>query len=117
MVRQGFKALFCEHFNCPPADYDDRAFKRCLYWHARFFVPVVRLLSSRFFVEDLKLIDALGLATDRREAHSEILSFQDANRANKSLWRTGLKIRVSGRKAGDLVQQLFSEERRKSTLP
>jgi hypothetical protein len=111
MVRQGLKALFCERFKCPAADYEARALGRCLYWHARILAPVVRLLSSRFFEDDVQLIHELGLVTHWRDANSEIRTFQDSNRATRGWWRTGLRIRVSGRKVSELAQKLFSEER------
>lgn len=117
MVRQELKALFCEHFSCLPADYEDRAFRQWLYWHARFIAPVLRKLSPGFFAEDFKFVRYLGVATGWRDAHNELLSFQDVNRAKPSLRRTGLKIRVSEQKAAKLAKQLFSEESRHGTEP
>jgi hypothetical protein len=111
MAGQQLKALFCERFGCPPAGYDERAFRRCLYRHARFLAPVIRRLSPRFFADDFALIRDLGATTDWQEAHTEVLTFQDTNRAKRSLWRTGLRIRVSGRKAADLANRLFSAQR------
>ena len=84
MEKKGFKVLFCERFNCPPDDYENRAFRRCLYWHSPFIAPVLRLLSSKFSAEDFKLMPELGLAIDWREANTEILAFQDTNRERKS---------------------------------
>jgi hypothetical protein len=115
MVRQELKTLFCERFECPPADYEDRAFRRWLYWHARFLAPVIRKLSPNFFAEDFKLVRYLGVATGKREAHTELLCFQDANRSKPSLLRTGLRIRVSGRKAASYAEQLFAEVPRNGT--
>jgi hypothetical protein len=73
------------------------------------------MLSSKFFAEDFKLIRELGMAIDWREANTEILAFQDTNRESKNFCRTALKIRVSGRKAANLAQRLFSDERRNRT--
>lgn len=110
MGGQQLKALFCERFGCPPVAYEERAFRQCLYWHARFLAPVIRRLSPRFFAEDFRLIRDLGATTDWREANSEVLNFQDTNRAKASMLRTGLRIRVSGRKASDLANRLFSTQ-------
>jgi len=117
MAKREMRSLFCERFDFPPAEYEERAFKRCLYWHARLVTPVVRRLSPRFFADDLRFIQELGLTSDWRAARSEVLAFQDENRATGGLWRNRLRLRVSGRKAADLAQRLFSEERRKSTPP
>lgn len=77
----------------------------------------MRRLNPRFFADDLKFIQELGQTSDWRAAWSEVLSFQDENRATGGLWRNSLRLRVSGRKAADLAQRLFSEERRKSAPP
>ena len=117
MVRREFKALFCERFHCPPAEYEARAFRKCLYWHARFLAPVLRILKRDFFAEDVKLIQYLGEVTGLREANLEVLTFQDANRTKSGFLRTDLRIRVSGRKAASLAQHLFSQARRNGAPP
>jgi len=33
------KSLFCAKFGCSPTEYEERAFRKCLYWHARFPAP------------------------------------------------------------------------------
>jgi hypothetical protein len=115
MGRQDFRALFCKRFNCPPSDYEDQAFRQLLHWHARFLAPAIQKISPSFFDEDFKFVRYFGLALGRREAHTELVSFQDVNRAKPSLLRTGLKIRVSGQKAANLAEQLLSEESRHGT--
>ncbi len=66
-------------------------------------------MIPEFFAEDLRFIRYLGAATDLREASVDALNFQEANRGYPGFWRTGLKLRVSGRKATKLAQQLFAE--------
>jgi hypothetical protein len=105
-----FQALFCKQFGCPPAEYERLAFRKCLYWHARWLAPFARQLKPDFFLQDLKFLQELGAATGLRETKQEMLNFQDANMARRSFWRTGLKIRVSGRKAGRLARRLFMAE-------
>jgi hypothetical protein len=107
--RLPFKALFCEKFGCPPEVYEERAFWKCLYWHARFLAPVIRKISPDFFFEDFKFIRYLGDSLGVRDASVDIRNFGDVNRRNLGFLRTGLKIRVSGQKASRLVHQLFPE--------
>lgn len=104
---QQFQALFCEQFGCLPSEYEERAFRHCLYAHARFLAPSLRGLNPDFFSQDFAFIRYLGEATGMREARAQAADFQDANRAKPSFLRTGLRIRVSGRKAGRLAQRLF----------
>jgi len=78
--------------------------------------PVVRRLKRDFFAEDFKFIGYLGASTGLREVSADLMNFRDANLGKPSFWRTGLKIRVSGRKTSRLAQQLFAADR-EANLP
>jgi hypothetical protein len=104
-----FKSLFCERFGCPLAQYEEQAFRKCLYWHARSLAPVIRTINPDFFLKDFIFIRYLGDSVGVRDATVDILNYGDANRGNREFLRTGLKIRVSGQKASHLVHQLFLE--------
>ena len=89
----------------------------CLYSHARLLAPVVRRLNPDFFAEDFKFIRYLGAAAGSRDADVDVLNFHDLNLGKPSFWRTGLKIRVSGRKASRLAHALFTAEREAGVRP
>ena len=72
---------------------------------------MARRLSPDFFKEDFKFIRYLGDSTGLREVGVDLLNYRAANLGKPSFWRTGLKIRVSGRKASRLAQQLFATEK------
>ena len=116
MARQELRLLVCQRFNCPTSEYEERVFRKCLYWHARLLAPVVRRLNPGFFAEDFKFIRYLGASTGLREVITDLMNFRDANLGQASFWRTTLKIRVSGRKASRLAQQLFAAEKDASSL-
>ena len=111
MATQQFQLLVCQRFHCPPSEYEARAFRECLYWHARLLAPVLRRLKPDFFAEDFKFIRYLGASIGLREAGVDLMNFHDVNLGKPSFWRTSLKIRVSGRRAARLARQLFTEER------
>ncbi len=117
VVRRELKTLFCERFNCPPAEYEERAFKKCLYAHAKWFAPLIRKLRPGFFAEDFRLIQRLGTTADPRAGNTEIHAFRDANDCRPSFFRTGLRIRVSGRKAAALARELLSDAQRSGPQP
>ncbi|MGA2863475.1 MAG: hypothetical protein ABSF95_03200 [Verrucomicrobiota bacterium] len=104
---QQFKVIFCERFNCPPAEYAERAFRKCLYWQARPFAGIIRTLRPAFFFEDFKFIEALGAAVNAREASVDAANFHDVNRYGRGFLRRGWKLRVSGGKAMHLARELF----------
>jgi hypothetical protein len=105
VARRSFKSRFSERFGCPDSEYEERAFKKCLYLHARCVTPVLLLLRPDYFAEDFDFVPYLGETTGWREANSEVLTFQDSNRARGFL-RTTLRIRASGRKASALTGKL-----------
>jgi hypothetical protein len=111
VAKQNFQLLVCQKFGCPPSEYEEKVFRKCLYWHARLLAPVVRRVTPDFFMEDFKFIRYLGDSTGLREINADLMNYRDANLGNPSFWRTGLKIRVSGRKASKLAQLLFVAER------
>ena len=74
---------------------------------------VLYRIYPRFFAEDLKFINYLGDSTGVRDATADVMNFNDVNRGNPRFWRTGCRIRVSGRKAHRLALELFSEARRR----
>ena len=112
MARQELRVLFCARFRCSPEEYEERAFVKCLPWYARILAPLLRKLKSDFFAEDFRFLRYLGTTTGGRDVNSEVIAFQDKNRAKGNFIRTGFRLRVSGRKAAALAQDLFSEARR-----
>ena len=101
------EALFCQRFHCDSAEFEDRAFRECLYWHARLLAPLLRWVRPGFFDKDLKFIRYLGAATDWVEAKVDIYNFCLANIGDPSLGRQDLRLRVSGRKASRLARELL----------
>ena len=117
MASQQFQVLFCQRFKCPASEYEARAFRQCLYWHARLLAPVVRMLKPDFFAADFKFIRYLGEVTDLQEATVDLLNFRDMTLSKRGFWRTDLKIRVSGRKASRLARELFAAKREAGVRP
>ena len=117
MHRQEFRLLVCQRFNCPTSEYEERVFRKCLYWHARWLAPVVRKLMPNFFAEDFKFIRYLGASTGLQEVSADLMNFRDANSGEPSSWRPTLKIRVSGRKARRMAKQLFTADRKADFRP
>jgi len=109
MAALQLQQLFCARFGCSEAEYEELAFRHCLYWHARVMAPVLRLLSPSLFDSDLEFIGDLGSATDWQEVKIDVNNFHIMNKGESGFWRATLRLRVSGRKATRLARQLFSE--------
>ena len=111
MAEPEFKALFCERFHCAPSEYQEEAFRKCLFFRAWLLAAVIRKIHPDFFFEDFKFIGYLGSCTSVSEAVDGARNYHDANLADRRFWRTALKMRVSGRKAKWLVYQTFAQAR------
>ena len=105
---QQLKALFCKRFNCPPEEYAEQAFRKCLYAHAKPLVGILRVWNADFFFEDLKFMEAVGVAVDPKEVRADAANFRDVNRHGRGFLRTAWRLRVSGRKAMRMAHDLFS---------
>ena len=99
--------LFCERFGCSEEEFEERAFRRCLYWHARLLAPALRFLNPGLFESDFRFIRYLGAATDWQEAKTDVNNFHVLNDGKPSFWREALRLRVSGRKATKLARELL----------
>jgi hypothetical protein len=103
-----FKDAFCQRFRCTPEQYDVRAFRRCLFLHARPFASLINRLQPGFFSEDHDLIREVGPMTDPELFRNEINYFYGRNLRHKSWLRGLFRIRVSGNRLIRLKQDLFT---------
>ncbi len=117
VATQQLQVLFCQRFRCPPSAYEARAFRRCLYLHAKLLAPLLQRLKPEVFAQDFRFIRHLGESTSLQEATVDLLNFRDVNLGRPSFWRTDLRIRVSGRKASRLAHDLFRAERETGVGP
>jgi hypothetical protein len=100
-------ALFCEEHGCAPAEFEERAFRACLYWRARILAPLIRLVWPNYFNTDFEFIRYLAETPGRRDAMNELAAYEEANDARGGFARRVLRIRVSSRKTSLLIERLF----------
>lgn len=104
-----FKDLFCQRYQCPLSEYGTRALEHCLYWQAKVAAPWIRRWFPGWWLEDQRLIDDVGAATDARAVGTEIRAFQRELREERRTWHRRLRFRVSGGKLMALAYELFGE--------
>jgi hypothetical protein len=102
------KTLFCGRFRCSPSDFDRRALRKCLYFHARILAPLLRMLSPNCFERDLVFIDYFGKATNHEEVLAEVGALKYLDHTEPRFARRALRLRISSRKAGRLAKKLFA---------
>ena len=98
-----FQETFCARYHCPASEFPERAFRLCLFSHAIPLALVLCRVAPPFFREDRRLIEQLGLDQNMEEVGASLSDFQYVNRARPHWLRTGLKIRLSGRKVRELA--------------
>ena len=102
-----FKSLFCEHFDCPPAEYEKRVLRCVLYRRARLLAPLLSAMFPNYFFDDFQFIADLGYATSLIEVNAEVAHHKKTSRQRSLVFlHRGLKLRVSGGKVVLLAHQL-----------
>jgi len=106
MVDRPFKAIYCERYACDPDRFSATVFRRCLYRHA---LPVALLrggLRAQLFAEDRRAIEQFGIAHTLEQVRSTLEDLAYVNRTHRHWLRTGLNIRISGRRLYALAERL-----------
>jgi hypothetical protein len=101
------KSLFCERLQCPPSEFEKRAFQKCLYFHARVIAPLLRLFDPGWFERDLQFIRDLGNAKSWPQVIAELDAFRYREHLQPVYARSKWRLRVSARKANKLAFDLF----------
>ena len=101
------RSLFCEQFNCAPADFERRMFWKCLYLHAKVVAPVFSLLLPGLFERDHHFIRNFGNAKDWKDIKSELIALHYEDRFQPRFLRKALRLRICRRKAQQMAARLF----------
>jgi hypothetical protein len=101
------KSLFCEHFRCPPDEFEKRILRKCLYFPANILAPLLRLMDDEWFKRDLLFVRDLGKAADWKQIMAELDAFRFRENLHPGFARNNLRLRVSARKANKLAFDLF----------
>ena len=107
-AHKDFRTLFCEQFDCTQTEYEERAFRACLYRRARPVARLARSLRKSCFGLDFTLLRYLGDTRSLEEVRVELAAFKDANNARPHFFRNALRIRISGRRVARLARRVFS---------
>lgn len=94
-TRPNFRTVFCQHARCDESAYERALFWRGLYRHAVPFAFLIRLISPRFFQDDLDFIRYVGADATMEEVNEDIDRFQYGNRVRRHWFRTGLRIHLN----------------------
>jgi hypothetical protein len=100
-------SLFCEFHHCPPEEFEERAFRACLYWRARPLAPILRAILRHYFDPDYAFIHYLAKTPGRRDAMNELAAYVETSKVKGGFARNFLHIRISPRKTSKLIARIF----------
>jgi hypothetical protein len=105
-----FRQLFTERFGCSAEEFEERVFWRALFRHALPFAWLISRLKPSFFREDYDLLREVATARNTGEVVSELNRFYGRNARDKSVLRTELHLRVSGKRVLRLYRDLTRDQ-------
>ena len=104
------RELYLEQRQIAPADFEQDLLQRTLYPHARLLHRLMPASACRrYFSIDLEFVRAIGLLRNRRDFRGECLEFQ-RDPANHKFSRSVLRLRISGGRTRQVVDDLFEAE-------
>jgi hypothetical protein len=98
-----FREIYCARLGLPPSDFEHSVFRRSLYGHVRYLMPLLLLVDSDFFAVDFEFIRGLGAMTSRRDLATEVDGFR-YHPANSGFLRRTLRLRVSVEKTRQIFE-------------
>lgn len=102
-----FRTAFCERFQCPPAEFEKRAFWRCLYPHATVAARLIQLVNPDYFEPDLRTLRHIGNASTVTHLLAEVNSFRADYRMRSRFLYDVLRLRISGKRVLRLASEVM----------
>jgi len=109
MPERCLQEIFCEHFKCPPENFQDKLFWMCIKPNVSWIAKICWVFNRRMFASDLEMLRQLGRTYNTRQLRYELESFRHYHKPRGFL-RRDLKVRVSGRRLLKIASRLFSIE-------
>ena len=93
-----FRDLFCEHFACPPEEFEQRVFWRCLHRRTLPLAALIYFLNRDFFKRDFDTIRQLGVSRRPGEFQKEVEDYYFGMRSYGNLLQQSFRVRISGQR-------------------
>ncbi len=103
---RSFRQIFCERTGCRPEQFEEKLFQKCLYSHAVYVAPVIRIFDSAVFKPDFELIKHAATTTSLGELERELDIFRWYF-PPMGFWRRVMNVRMSGRLLLNVGKELF----------
>ena len=97
-----FRDLYCAQFRCPPEQFVNRIFRRCLFLHAKPAAWVIVFINKWYFNTDFYFIKNVGNLTNPRDFGGEESQYLRSVHYEGGL-RHFLRLRISNRRLHRLV--------------
>lgn len=106
-----FKTAFCERFEHPHENFENRVFWNALHPEMKPVALLIRWLRPSFFRSDLDCIRSIAHAESKEEVRAIINSLQYDPTFKRGFFRGVLRVRISGRRLTRLAGRVLTVER------
>lgn len=111
------RELYLEHWRIPPDQFEQDLLLRVLYPHARWLWHLMPAAPRRFYFDlDLVFVRSIGQLRSRRDFRNECSEFMRGP-SNRKFARKALRLRVSGHRTRQIVDDLFGASETVPPLP
>lgn len=101
-----FFEAFCHHFECPPGNFERKAFFMAVPGWKKPVVWVLFFLTPDLFDIDLDIVEELGRTRTRDDFSGVLDEFHNAMRVNRSSLKTKFGMRMQGSRLMDIREEL-----------
>lgn len=112
-----FRQLVSARYGISAEKFERKLFQKCLFRHALPFVWLLEKCDPDFFREDLEMLRDVASARTTDEVICEINRFFGRNARDKSFIRTGLYLRVSGKRVLRFYRKMIRTSNVRSSEP
>ncbi len=102
-----FRERYCRRWALRPEEFDDHAFRRGLYWHARLLRPLLEMLDGHF-APDREFLRVVADLRSRRLFQAEAAEFHSGV-AGRRFLRRWLRLRVSAERTRLLMEECWGQ--------
>ncbi|MEW6158116.1 MAG: hypothetical protein AB1813_11825 [Verrucomicrobiota bacterium] len=106
-ARETFQQIYCRRYNCPPEQFAERFFWRCIFPHAIPLAWIIRMIKRDYFKPDFMIIRQLALCTALREVSALANALHYDYHYQWPFIRETLRVRISGKRLVEWGRRVF----------
>ena len=107
MKSNSFCELFCAHYGCKPAEFNEAILRSCFSPGRYYPARLLALVHQGHFKDDFVLIESVKPLTSAEAVAAEVISFRDMH-PQSGVLRGLLNLRLSSKRIVSEAERLFA---------